>query len=230
MALSSAFQERLLQMEETRNQRLSLLQAEKELQSKKSLLLESKFSNIRYMEQRCLILEQKNAALNFKILGHRSEISRLEAKYQSTFQQLRDLKSEVEELEDCEKEKDRFYVMKRCDMEDFKGQVKRFVLESRQQVQDRRRRLDELKSSLQELQGNNGVLVNSEIAAAEKKKAELLAFKENWQRRLASNYQLKAQLQKQLQNILLSQQQERRKLKQSSENEKSKTEGIQKER
>ncbi|XP_042519730.1 rho-associated protein kinase 2 [Macadamia integrifolia] len=229
MALLSAFQERLQQMEETRNQRLFLLQAEKELQSKNSLLLESKLLNIRSMEQRCLILEQRNAALNFKILGHRSEISSLEAKYLSTFQQLRDLKIEVEELEDCEKEKEMFYAMKRCDMEDFKGQVKRFVLESRQQVQDLRCRLEELKLRLQELQGKNGFLDNSEIAAAEKKKDELLVLKENVQRSLESNYQLIAQLQKQLQNILLTQDQERRKLRQSSEKEKSKIAGIQNE-
>ncbi|KAJ4965038.1 hypothetical protein NE237_016887 [Protea cynaroides] len=138
MVLVSAFQERLQQMKETRNQRLYLLQAEKELQSRKSLLLESKLSNIRSIEQRCLMLDQKNAVLNFKILGHRSEISRLEAKYQSMFQQFRNLKSEVEELEEYEKKKDRFYEMKRCDMEDFKGQVQRFILESHQQVQDLR--------------------------------------------------------------------------------------------
>ncbi|KAJ4958119.1 hypothetical protein NE237_025230 [Protea cynaroides] len=130
-------------LEKKRNPKFcELIQVEKELQSRKSLLLESKLSNIRSMEQRCLMLDQKNAVLNFKILGHRSEISHLEAKYQSTFQQFRNLKSEVEEHEEYEKKKDRLYEMKRCDMEDFKGQVQRFVFESHQQVQDLRLRLD----------------------------------------------------------------------------------------
>lgn len=69
-----------------------------------------------------------------------------------------------------------------------------------------------------ELQGKNGNLHNSEIAAAEMKKTELLTLKENSDRRLASNYQIRAQLQKQLQSILLTQNEERRKLSQIAEN------------
>ncbi|KAL4204958.1 hypothetical protein AMTRI_Chr01g134790 [Amborella trichopoda] len=46
------FKKRLQQMEETRNQRLSLLQAEKELQEKKSELLMAKFSYLRHLEQK----------------------------------------------------------------------------------------------------------------------------------------------------------------------------------
>lgn len=46
---------------------------------------------------------------------------------------------------------------------------------------------------------------NSEIAAAEMEKAQLVSFKENLDLTLASNYQLQAQLQKQLYSILRSQ-------------------------
>ena len=53
-----------------------------------------------------------------------------------------------------------------------------------------------------ELQGNNGHFNSSEIAAAEVRKSQLLAAKENLSRSLASNYQIKAQLQKQLHSIL----------------------------
>ncbi|KAF8391071.1 hypothetical protein HHK36_023371 [Tetracentron sinense] len=217
MALPSAFQERLQQMEEIRNQRLSLLQAEKELQTKKYLLLASKLSNIRFMEQRCLMQEQKKAVLSFKILANKSEIESLEAKYQSAAQQFRDLKCEVEALEECKKEKENFYEMKSSEMKEFKEEVERCVSASRMQVQAMRNSVNELKSSLNELQGNNGYFNNSEIAAAETRKAELLAVKENLERSLASNYQLRAHFQKQLQSLLFSQNQEGKKLTQSSQ-------------
>lgn len=63
------------------------------------------------------------------------------------------------------------------------------------------------------LQGNIRHSDNSELAAAEMRKSQLLAEKENLDRTLASNYQRRAQLQKQLQSILLmTQSQEGRKL------------------
>ncbi|XP_010274868.1 PREDICTED: cingulin-like protein 1 [Nelumbo nucifera] len=220
MALSSAFQERLQQMEETRNQRLSLLQAEKELQSKKSLLLTTKIQKIRSMEQRCLVLEQKNAVLNLKILAHKTEIETLEAKYLVAAQQFRELKSEVEEIEESEKQKDRFYESKRYEMEEFRRQVERRVLASRLQVQEMRNSLEELKSCLEELHGNNGYLNNSEIAAAESRKTKLIVAKEDIEKSLAANYQFKAQLHKQLQSILITQNQQRRKPAHSSEKKK----------
>jgi hypothetical protein len=52
-----------------------------------------------------------------------------------------------------------------------------------------------------QFQGGNEHFYNSEIAVAEKRKSELIAVKENLDRNLASNCQLRAQLQKQLQNI-----------------------------
>lgn len=67
----------------------------------------------------------------------------------------------------------------------------------------------QLRSSFLEVKRNNRNSCDSEISAAELKKSELVAAKENLDRRLASNYQIKAQLQKQLQNILVTQAQER---------------------
>ena len=58
-----------------------------------------------------------------------------------------------------------------------------------------------------ELQGNNGYMSNSEIAEAEMKRAELLAMKESLTNSLASNYQLRAELQKQVENMLVAQNQ-----------------------
>lgn len=58
-------------------------------------------------------------------------------------------------------------------------------------------------------QGKTRYLDNSEIAAAEMRKSELLANKDNLDRSLATNYQIREQLQKQLQNILIMQNQER---------------------
>ncbi|CAL5412497.1 unnamed protein product [Camellia sinensis] len=110
---------------------------------------------------------------------------------------------EVEVLVELEKEKERFYGLKRREMEEFWAYVENFAVDCRMEVQELRNRVNELKSSFVELQGNNGYLSSAEIAAAEMRKSELLAAKENLDRSLASNYQIKAQLQKQLHCMLL---------------------------
>lgn len=214
MALSSAFRERLEQMESTRNQRLSLLQAEKELQTSKSQVLASKLVNIRSIEQRCLVLVHKIAFQNFKILVLKSEIESLDAKYDPDSQEFRVLKSEVEEIEEKEKEKERFYQVKGLDMKAFSENVDKFVKESRIQVNELRNCVNELNSIFIKLQGNNGFLSNSEIDEAEMRKSQLFAVKENLDTSLASNYQLRSQLQKELDNVLIIRNQESRKLSQ----------------
>lgn len=60
------------------------------------------------------------------------------------------------------------------------------------------------QSSITNHQGNNEYFSNSEIAEAEMRKSELIAVKENLDRNMASSYQLRAQLQKQLQNMFLT--------------------------
>ncbi|XVF27318.1 hypothetical protein REPUB_Repub14bG0096800 [Reevesia pubescens] len=209
MALSSAFRERLEQMEDSRNQRLLLLQAEKELQANKSQVLESKLAHIRSMEQRCLFLDQKIASQNFKISAFKSEIENLEAQYNSSSRQLKVLKSEIEELEEVEKEKDKFYESKSSEINEFRENVERFLMESRIQVQELRNCVNELKSTFMELQGNNEYMNNSEIAEAEMRRAELMAMKESLTKSLASNYQKRADLQKQVENMVVAQNQER---------------------
>ncbi|XP_052183692.1 uncharacterized protein LOC127795821 [Diospyros lotus] len=203
MAVSSAFRERLEQIEQTRNQRLSLLQAERELQIAKSQLLSTMLSNIRSREQSCLILDRRIASQQFTILSLRSEIATLDSKHDINLQQIRVLKNEVEELEQMEKEKEWFYDSKRRQIEEFHGQVENFVVDYQIQVQKLRNKVSELKSSFMEIPRNSGYVNNSEIAAAEMKKSELLAAKENLDTNLASNYQMRAQLQKQLHSILL---------------------------
>ncbi|CAL5412491.1 unnamed protein product [Camellia sinensis] len=203
MALPSGFRERLEQMEQTRNQRLSLLQAEREVQITKSQLLTAKLSNIRFMEQRCLKLDQKIASQRFTILSLKSEIDTLDSKHDHILQHIRVLKCEVEELVELEKEKERFYGLKRCEMEEFWAHVENFAVDCRMEVRELRNRVNELKLSFVELQRSNGYLSSAEIAAAEMRKSELLAAKENLDRSLASNYQIKAQLQKQLHCMLL---------------------------
>lgn len=62
----------------------------------------------------------------------------------------------------------------------------------------------QLRSTLKELQEQDGCANNPELAAAERRKAELLTVEENLQRTLASNIQLRSSLQKQLQRLLSS--------------------------
>ncbi|KAF5472490.1 hypothetical protein F2P56_009204 [Juglans regia] len=207
MALSSAFRERLEHMEHSRNQRISLLQAEKEWQANKSQVLEWKHANIRAMEQRCLVFDQKIAADNFKISTLKSEIESLDAKDCTDSQQLRYivglfriLRWEVEELGELEKERDKFYELKICEMKEFSESVKKFVVECRMCIEELRNCKKE-QSTITNLQGNNKYFSNSEIAAAEMRKSELMAVKESLDKSMASSYRLRAQLQKQLQNM-----------------------------
>ncbi|KAK8664569.1 hypothetical protein V6N13_084353 [Hibiscus sabdariffa] len=209
MALSSAFRERLEQMENSRNERLILLQAEKELQANKCQVLESKLARIRSMERSCLLLDQKISSQNFRISALRSEIENLDAKYGSSSRQLKDLKGEIEELEEVEKEREKFYELKSSEINEFRKNAERFFMETRNRVQELRNYVNEMKSTFMELQGNNGYMSDAEIAEAEMKRAELLAMKESLTKTLASNRQRKAELQKQVENMLVAQSQER---------------------
>ncbi|XP_058735380.1 uncharacterized protein LOC131607385 [Vicia villosa] len=202
MAFSSSFHERLEQMDRTRIQRLSLLQAEKDLQAHKSRILAAKLANIRAMEQRCLLFDRKIASQNFNILSLKSQIENLEAKYDSLSQELRSMQNEVEELEELCKTKDEFYEAKTMEMKEFKEMAYNFVVKCELEVQSLRNEVNELKSSFMDLKGNKRNSCNSEIAAAEARRMRLLAEKENVCRNVDSNQQLKAQLQKQLQSIL----------------------------
>ncbi|KAJ1384605.1 hypothetical protein SESBI_42377 [Sesbania bispinosa] len=209
MALSSAFHERLEQMDRTRIQRLSLLQAEKELQAHKSRILASKLENIRAMEQRRLLLDRKIASQNFNLLSLKSQIDNLEAKYESVSQELRSLQNEVEELEELHTRKDSFYEAKKVEMKEFKEIAEKFVVKCQMEVESLRKGVNELKSSFMEFKSNSGNSCNSEIAAAEMRRLELLAEKDCVSRNVDSNHQIKAQLQKQLQNILMTQTQDK---------------------
>ncbi|XP_057422109.1 uncharacterized protein LOC130715959 [Lotus japonicus] len=209
MALSSAFHERLEQMDRTRIQRLSQLQAEKELQAHKSRILASKLENIRTMEQRCFLIDRKIASRNFEILTLKSQIENLEAKHDSVSQELRPLQDEVEVLEEMRQRKDRFYEAKRVEMKEFKETADNFLVKCQLEVENLKNRVNELRSSFMELKSNNGNSSDSEIAAAEMRRMELLAEKERVCRNVESNHQIKAQLQKQLQSILMTQAQEK---------------------
>ncbi|KAM7500682.1 hypothetical protein LguiA_025096 [Lonicera macranthoides] len=205
MALPSAFRERLENMEHTRNQRVSFLQAEKELQINKSQILASKLSDIRSMEQRCLKFDHKIASQQFIISSLKSEIDHLDSEYLNNLQRFRVLKTEVEELEELEKEKQRYFGSKTHEMEEFRARVKDFTAECHTRVEELRNCMKELKSTFTELKGNIGYSNNTQLAAAETRKSELLDVKQNLDRNMASSYQTKAQLQKQLRRILITQ-------------------------
>ncbi|KAI3800743.1 hypothetical protein L1987_28837 [Smallanthus sonchifolius] len=205
MAISSTFKERLEQMEDTRNQRLSLLQAEKELQLNKSQTLASKLSGIGYIEQRCLKLEHKVASQQFIISSIKSQLDHLDSVYLDQIQQFRVLKSEVENLEELDKEKDKYFALKAREIDEFRIRSEIFATECQRRVEEMRNCVNELNSSFIHLQHSAGYSDNSDLAAAELRKSELQAMKENVDRRLASNYETRAQLQKQLKSMLISQ-------------------------
>ncbi|XP_010504921.1 PREDICTED: uncharacterized protein LOC104781849 [Camelina sativa] len=161
MALSAAFKERLDQMEFTRKQRLDLLQAEKELQVNKSQILATKHQSIQSIERRCLMLDQKIASQNLKITVLRSNIEDLDSKYQNYIHQLRTLKSEVEELKELDEEREKYYMVKRLETNEFMQTVERFRSENRFQIENLRNRIRELKSAFEEIHEKNSYLQNT---------------------------------------------------------------------
>lgn len=56
------------------------------------------------------------------------------------------LKSEVEELEELEKERDRFYESKSCEMKEFKENVEKFVVECQMRVEELRNTVKKVMS------------------------------------------------------------------------------------
>ncbi|KAH1034119.1 hypothetical protein GLYMA_20G018400v4 [Glycine max] len=144
MALSSAFHERLHHMDRTRIQRLSLLQAEKELQGNKYRVLASMLANIRATEQRCSWLDQKIASQHFKLLALKSQIENLEANHESLSLELRSMQNEVEELEELRVKRDCFYDAKWIEMKEFKEIADRFVVKCKVEVQSLRNRVNEV--------------------------------------------------------------------------------------
>ncbi|KAI9123478.1 hypothetical protein K1719_004778 [Acacia pycnantha] len=95
---------------------------------------------MRSMEQRCFLLDNKVALRNYKILALKSEIENLEGRLETGASGMRSLQSEIEELEELEKNKDSFYETKRIGMKEFKDNAEKFVVECRIEVENLRER------------------------------------------------------------------------------------------
>uniref|UniRef100_I1NYX3 Uncharacterized protein n=1 Tax=Oryza glaberrima TaxID=4538 RepID=I1NYX3_ORYGL len=230
MELSAAFEERVRQMEDARNHRLSLLHAEKELQAERSRLLDAKLASARRLERRRLLLERRAANLASRALSARAGIDAARARrvaisgdlrqaraYASPTQTPppsrllkfphphRSVRGEIEEAERREEEWDRFYEAKRKEMEEFQAMSGRFEAAARDEVQSLRDLVSQLKSTLQEHHGGVMYLNNAEITAAEARKSDLMAKKAKLDESLASARQFRALLQQQLQKSFASQ-------------------------
>ncbi|CAM8921613.1 unnamed protein product [Rhodiola kirilowii] len=205
MSLPSAFRERFQLMEETRNQRVDVLQAEKELNKRKKVELASNVERLRLMELRCLVLQQNIVSRKCKVLCLKSEIVKLDARHEEIMKQIRVLLEEVSRLEEMDKEKDRFFELKRLEMNEFTVKVEKFSNDCRKRIDALREGIAQLKAKFMAFQGDNAYMHNSEITEAEIRKAELLCLKQNLEKSFASNHQIRAQLQKQLQSILTTQ-------------------------
>uniref|UniRef100_A0ACD5Z001 Uncharacterized protein n=1 Tax=Avena sativa TaxID=4498 RepID=A0ACD5Z001_AVESA len=135
MELSAAFEERVRQMEDARNHRLSLLQAEKEIQAAKYRLLEAKIAGARRLERRRLLLERAAADFASRALAARADIDATHARRHVLARDLSSTRGEIEEAERKEEDWDRFYQSKRKEMEDFQAMSQQFEAEARKEVQ-----------------------------------------------------------------------------------------------
>nr|BAD28267.1 hypothetical protein [Oryza sativa Japonica Group] len=163
MELSAAFEERVRQMEDARNHRLSLLHAEKELQAERSRLLDTKLASARRLERRRLLLERRAADLASRALSARAGIDAARARRVAISRDLRQarayasptqtpppsrllkfphphrsVRGEIEEAERREEEWDRFYEAKRKEMEEFQAMSGWFEAAARDEVQSLR--------------------------------------------------------------------------------------------
>ncbi|RLN09525.1 uncharacterized protein C2845_PM11G19490 [Panicum miliaceum] len=205
MELSAAFEERVRQMEDARNHRLSLLHAEKEIQAAKSRILAAKLTAARRLEHRRLLLERRAADLASRALAARADIDAARLRRVAVARDLSSVRDEIEEAERREEDWDRFYEAKRKEMEEFQAVSQRFEAETREEVQRLRDLVSQLKSTLQELQSSEMYSNNAEIDAAEARKSDLTAKKAKLDESLASARQFRALLQQQLQKAFQSQ-------------------------
>ncbi|XP_066323348.1 autophagy-related protein 23-like [Miscanthus floridulus] len=172
MELSDAFQERVRQMEDARNHRLALLNAEKEIQAAKLRILSAKIAATRRLECRRRLLERRSADLATRALA---DIDAARARRLLVSRDLSSVRGEIEEAQRREEDWDRFYEAKRKEMEEFQAESRRFEAETREEVQRLRDSVSQLKSALQELQSSAMYSNNTEIAAAEARKSDLTA-------------------------------------------------------
>uniref|UniRef100_A0A0D9VE81 Uncharacterized protein n=1 Tax=Leersia perrieri TaxID=77586 RepID=A0A0D9VE81_9ORYZ len=205
MELSAAFEERVRQMEDARNHRLSLLHAEKELQAERSRLLDAKIASARRLERRHLLLERRAADLASRALSARADIDAARSRRAAVSRELSSVREETEEAERREEEWDRFYEAKRKEMEEFQAMSGRFEAEARDEVRRLRDLVSQLKSTLQEHHGRVMYLNNAEITAAEARRSDLMVKKAKLDESLASARQFRALLQQQLQKAFSSQ-------------------------
>ncbi|VFR03066.1 unnamed protein product [Cuscuta campestris] len=87
-------------------------------------------------------------------------------------------------------------------MEEFMEHVGNFAVEMHVQVEELKSDSNALKAKFAELQGSLNHSDNSEIAAAERRKSELLTIKQSMEREMSLKHQFREQLRRQLANLL----------------------------
>ncbi|KAF7083421.1 hypothetical protein CFC21_087214 [Triticum aestivum] len=204
MELSSAFEERVRQMEDARNHCMSRLQAEKEILAAKSRLLAAKVAAARRLERRRLLLERRSADLASRALAARAGIEATHARRLAVARDISSTNGEIEEAQRAE-EWDRFYESKRKEMEEFRAMSQQFEAGTRQEVQRLKASVSQLQAALQELQSSGLHSDDAGIGAAEARKADLMAKKAKLDETLAAARQFRALLRQQLQKAFASQ-------------------------
>ncbi|KMZ62160.1 hypothetical protein ZOSMA_48G00810 [Zostera marina] len=201
-AFPSVFEERIRQMEETKNQRVFLLQTERELQDQKTRLLSSNLVSLRNAEQRRLLLEKRTAEFGAMIIAKKSEFMILETRHREASEQHRSLKSEIADLKQKLVVMEIDYRSKTSEMEVFVADVRKYLISSRSEIQTLQTQINHLRSVIEQMEKTDECSNNSEIIGAERRKIELSAIKQNLEQTLDSNYRLKSLLQNQLLQFL----------------------------
>ncbi|XP_071698738.1 uncharacterized protein [Rutidosis leptorrhynchoides] len=101
---------------------------------------------------------------------------------------------------------DKYFASKARDIDEFRAQLRLYATECETRVEDLRNSVNELNTSFIQLQRGTGYSNNSDITVAEMRKFELQAVKEKLDHTLASNYEIREQLRKQLKSMLITQQ------------------------
>ncbi|XBI11465.1 hypothetical protein VPH35_138521 [Triticum aestivum] len=205
MELSSTFEERARWMEDTRNHRMSRLQAEKEIQAAKSRLLAAKAAAARLLERRRLLLERRAMDLASHALAARTDIDATHARRLAVARDISSTNGEIEVAQQKAEEWDRFYESKRKEMEEFRAMSQQFEAGARQEVQRLKASVSQLHAALQELQSSGLHWDDAGIGAAEARKADLMAKKAKLDETLAAARQFRALLRQQLQKAFTSQ-------------------------
>ncbi|KAH7432319.1 hypothetical protein KP509_07G017600 [Ceratopteris richardii] len=200
--LPTSFRVRLQEMEETRNDLLERLQAQKEIFEKKALQL-AKQEKIIVRTRKCLLISQrKDAELSLKVFEKEEEMRATDELLKSVVEKKCSLQKELDNLERSRQQKVQYYEEQRSVMVSHQNRMWNDLSSLESEVQMLSSRFQELETSLSQLQEVNSkaTSLDEDIRREELKQSDLLAQLESLEAQETKNAFVRMELEKKVED------------------------------